>query len=104
MFSSNTQSLQKIFGYTHNYLVFTNYKRLSVYNAALLHLINIRMQWSLFSLFPTQVEVYLLGQGPKSTWQSIGSDLTDKHGKLTFTLPEEKRLPIGLYPLKFLVK
>lgn len=63
------------------------------------------MVFSLSSL-PMQVEVYmyLLGQGHKSTWQSVGSDLTDKHGKLTFTLPEEKRLPPGLYPLKFLVK
>ena len=51
-----------------------------------------------------QVEVYLLGEGRKSPWQLLGSDLTDKHGKLTFTLPEEKRLSSGLYPIKFLVK
>lgn len=48
--------------------------------------------------------MYVLAQGPKSVWQCVGSELTDKHGKLTFALPEEKRLPTGLYPVKFLVK
>ena len=52
----------------------------------------------------TQVEVYILSQGPKSKWQCVGSELTDKHGKLMFALPEERRLPPGLYPIKFLVK
>ncbi len=39
-----------------------------------------------------------------SEWKFYASELTDNHGRLKFTLPKEKRLPLGMYQVKMVVK
>lgn len=56
------------------------------------------------SLCKEEVEVYLLLQTPKPRWELFGGGVTDKHGKLVFSLPTDRPLPAGVYPVKFIVK
>ena len=46
----------------------------------------------------------MLERSPKLRWESVGRDVTDKHGKIMFNLPSDHVLSPGLYPIKFLVK
>jgi len=56
------------------------------------------------SLVREMVDIYILMQGHRPKWQFLDTVITDKRGRVSYTLPEEKRLPPGLYPIKFLVK
>lgn len=49
-----------------------------------------------------QVEMYVLAQRPRPTWEYAGSEATDKHGKAAFNMT--RTFTPGLYPIKFLVK
>ena len=35
-------------------------------------------------------------------WERLGSQTTDSNGRLTFQLPEESRLPVGLHRLQLI--
>lgn len=37
-------------------------------------------------------------------WQYMGTEVTDKNGKLQFTIPSEKSLPQGMHPVKVVVR
>lgn len=56
------------------------------------------------SLSGEKVDVYVMIQPPSGDWVHLGEAVTDSHGKLTFTLPDEKRLSHGMYPVKCVVK
>ena len=46
--------------------------------------------------------MYVLTENPKPSWEYMGSDVTDKHGKVMFSLA--RSFHPGVYPIKFLVK
>lgn len=56
------------------------------------------------SLVKEMVDVYILLQLPKPKWHFIETLTTDKHGRCCFTLPDDRQLMPGLYPITFLVK
>lgn len=59
----------------------------------------------MFTLTRTrQVDVFLHMHSPKPAWERVGSLETDSHGKIMFGLPKDCLLPLGYYPVKFLVK
>lgn len=37
-------------------------------------------------------------------WQYMGTEVTDKNGKLQFTIPASKSLPQGMHPVKVVVR
>ena len=43
-------------------------------------------------------------QPPAGDWIYLGTALTDSHGKLTFTIPDQQRLSHGVYPVKCVVR
>ena len=51
-----------------------------------------------------KVEMYVLEHSPKLRWEYVGSDITDKHGKVTVNMPADRVFTPGLYSIKFLVK
>lgn len=55
------------------------------------------------SSYHCQVDVHIMEQ-PSGEWQYIGTDLTDGHGRLTFTLPKEKRQTQGMHSVKMVVR
>lgn len=51
-----------------------------------------------------KVDVHVRRDPPTGDWQLLGTALTDKGGRLSLTLPQEKRLSCGLYPVKMIVR
>lgn len=43
-------------------------------------------------------------QPPCGEWVYFGTETTDSHGRLTFDIPEDKRLSQGMYPVKTVVR
>eukprot|EP01134_Creolimax_fragrantissima_P002749 CFRG2749T1 len=51
-----------------------------------------------------QVEVFILSEPPHGKWRSFGTVMTVARGKATIELPDSGSLPVGNYPVTFLVK
>ena len=51
-----------------------------------------------------QVDVHILTSPPKGEWVWFNTVVTDRQGKVVYSIPEEKRLPEGMYPIKFVVR
>lgn len=51
-----------------------------------------------------QVDIYVMTTPPNGEWILYGTDLTDNAGRLTFTIPKEKALALGIYPVKMVVR
>lgn len=58
----------------------------------------------LFIDFFTQVDVYIMPQPLSGKWVHYGTEVTSGSGRLSFTLPEEKVLGIGMYPVRMVVR
>ena len=43
-------------------------------------------------------------QSPSSEWIHLGTEMTNGHGKVSFTIPEGKNLGLGIYPMKMVVR
>ncbi len=41
---------------------------------------------------------------PSGEWVYLETGQTDSSGRLTYTIPENKRLPQGMYPIKMVVR
>ena len=37
-------------------------------------------------------------------WVYLGTAVTDKHGRLQYTIPKDKMLPQGMHPVKVVVR
>ena len=51
-----------------------------------------------------KVDVHLLRDATNGEWELIGSEVTDKTGRLVLPLPEDCTLPPGLHPIKMVVR
>jgi len=51
-----------------------------------------------------KVDVHLLRDATNGEWELIGSEVTDKTGRLVCPLPEDCTLPPGLHPIKMVVR
>ncbi|KRZ70462.1 Protein retinal degeneration B [Trichinella papuae] len=50
------------------------------------------------------VDVYVMRDVQTGEWILCGSTLTDSHGRLKFELTNGQRLPVGLYPVRMVVR
>ena len=41
---------------------------------------------------------------PGGEWTHIGEEATDKNGRLAFTIPPDKTVGYGMYPVKMVVR
>ncbi|XP_052074554.1 protein retinal degeneration B-like isoform X1 [Mytilus californianus] len=55
------------------------------------------------SLSGEKVDVHVNNQST-GDWEYLGTSVTDKHGRLQFTVPKEKMLPQGMHPVKVVVR
>lgn len=51
-----------------------------------------------------KVDVHIQSTPPQGDWIYYGTATTDSSGRLSYTIPEEKRLPQGVYPVKMVVR
>ncbi|XP_066502066.1 PITP-less RdgB-like protein [Hoplias malabaricus] len=51
-----------------------------------------------------KVDVFLVTQPASGRWVLFDTEVTSSSGRVTYTIPENKRLPVGVYPIKMVVK
>ncbi|NWQ81282.1 PITM1 protein, partial [Columbina picui] len=51
-----------------------------------------------------KVDVYIMMQPLSGKWLYYGTEVTSGSGRLTFTIPPEKALAIGIYPVRMVVR
>ncbi|XP_061788878.1 membrane-associated phosphatidylinositol transfer protein 2-like isoform X4 [Nerophis lumbriciformis] len=51
-----------------------------------------------------KVDLYIMTQPPSGEWVCFNTELTNSSGRVTFNLPEDKRLGVGVYPVKMVVR
>ncbi|KAL7844563.1 hypothetical protein SRHO_G00231020 [Serrasalmus rhombeus] len=51
-----------------------------------------------------KVDVFLMTQPASGRWVLFDTEVTSSSGRVTYTIPANKRLPVGVYPIKMVVK
>ncbi|XP_008190810.2 protein retinal degeneration B isoform X2 [Tribolium castaneum] len=51
-----------------------------------------------------KVDIHVMKEVAVGEWVQIATEVTDKAGRITHTIPEEKTLGYGLYPIKMVVR
>lgn len=51
-----------------------------------------------------QVDVYVMTQPLSGKWIHFGTEVTNSSGRLTFPVPSERALGIGVYPVRMVVR
>jgi phosphatidate phosphatase PAH1 len=66
-----------------------------------------------FALSGEKVDIYITNATPSNhqkssssygEWKLLASGLTDSHGRLKYEIPKDRRLPLGMYQVKCIVK
>ncbi|XP_056630466.1 protein retinal degeneration B isoform X1 [Diorhabda sublineata] len=58
----------------------------------------------MITLTGEKVDIHVMKDAPLGEWSHFATEVTDKTGRITFTIPEEKSLSYGLYPIKMVVR
>lgn len=53
---------------------------------------------------PLQIELHIMTQPPSGEWVYFSTEVTNSSGRVSFVIPEDKRLGIGVYPVKMVVR
>ena len=51
-----------------------------------------------------RVDIYVMRSAPYGEWTYLHTMETDNHGRVKYIIPEQKKLPIGLHPVKLVVR
>ncbi|MGH0170731.1 UNVERIFIED_CONTAM: hypothetical protein FKN15_002782 [Acipenser sinensis] len=51
-----------------------------------------------------KVDVQLMTQPSSGRWVHFDTEVTNSNGRVSYTIPEDKRLDVGVYPIKMIVK
>ncbi|XP_051777531.1 membrane-associated phosphatidylinositol transfer protein 2 isoform X9 [Erpetoichthys calabaricus] len=51
-----------------------------------------------------KVDIHIMTQPPSGEWIYFDTELTNSSGRISYTIPESKRLGIGVYPVKLVVR
>lgn len=57
----------------------------------------------MITLTGEKVDIYIMKEPPSGEWLHIGTEITDKAGRITYTVPEEKTFSYGLFPVKVIL-
>lgn len=52
----------------------------------------------------TQVDLHIMTQPPSGEWVYYNTEVTNSSGRVSFVIPDDKRLGIGVYPVKMVVR
>lgn len=58
----------------------------------------------MITLAGEKVDVHIMREAPAGEWIFLSTEVTDKTGRITYTIPPEKSLSYGLYPIKMVVR
>ncbi|XP_076344495.1 protein retinal degeneration B-like isoform X3 [Tachypleus tridentatus] len=51
-----------------------------------------------------KVDIYMMKDSPSSEWTFLTTESSDKNGRVCYTLPKEKALGYGMFPVKMIVR
>ncbi|XP_066520457.1 membrane-associated phosphatidylinositol transfer protein 3 isoform X1 [Hoplias malabaricus] len=51
-----------------------------------------------------KVDIYLMTQPQSGRWVHFDTEVTNSSGRVSYTIPDSKKLPVGVYPIKMVVK
>nr|CFW94244.1 Eka-PI transferase 1 protein [Euperipatoides kanangrensis] len=51
-----------------------------------------------------KVDIHVMTNPPGGEWVYFGTEITNKYGRIVYTIPEEKQLGYGMYPIKMMVR
>ncbi|XP_062872525.1 membrane-associated phosphatidylinositol transfer protein 3 [Trichomycterus rosablanca] len=51
-----------------------------------------------------KVDIYLMTQPQSGRWVHFDTEVTNSSGRVFYTIPDSKKLPVGVYPIKMVVK
>lgn len=57
-----------------------------------------------FFFFFLQIDIHIMTQPPSGEWVYFDTELTNNSGRVSYVIPESKRLGIGVYPVKMVVR
>lgn len=57
-----------------------------------------------FALSGEKVDIFVMNKSPSNEWKFYASEKTDNSGKLRHVIPAEKRLSLGVYQIKMMVR
>ncbi|XP_025836899.1 protein retinal degeneration B isoform X2 [Agrilus planipennis] len=58
----------------------------------------------MITLTGEKVDIHIMKDAPAGEWSHIATEVTDKTGRITYTIPDDKSLGYGLYPVKMVVR
>ncbi|XP_078045666.1 retinal degeneration B isoform X4 [Augochlora pura] len=56
------------------------------------------------SLTGENVDIHIMKDAPAGEWTYLSTEVTDKNGRITYRIPNDKALGYGLYPIKMIVR
>ncbi|CAF1375393.1 unnamed protein product [Adineta steineri] len=51
-----------------------------------------------------KVDIYVMRSAPYGEWTLVDTLETDTHGRIRYTIPDDKKLPLGIHPVKCVVR
>ncbi|KAL2096122.1 hypothetical protein ACEWY4_008270 [Coilia grayii] len=51
-----------------------------------------------------KVDIFLMTQPQSGRWEHFDTEVTNSSGRVCYTIPKDKRLAVGVYPIKMVVK
>ena len=51
-----------------------------------------------------KVDLHIMKDPPVGDWQHVATEVTDKHGRISFTLPPNHTMGYGVFPVRMLVR
>ena len=51
-----------------------------------------------------QVDLHIMTQPPSGEWVYYSTEVTTRSGRVSFTVAEDTRLGVGVYPVKMVVR
>ncbi|XP_049819691.1 protein retinal degeneration B-like isoform X2 [Aethina tumida] len=58
----------------------------------------------MITLTGEKVDIHVMRDVPSGEWIQIATEITDKTGRVTYTIPDDKSLGYGLFPIKMVVR
>ena len=56
-----------------------------------------------FTLTGEKVDIHMM-KDSSGEWSYLSTETTDKTGRITYTIPQDKALDFGIYPFKLIVR
>lgn len=58
----------------------------------------------MITLTGEKVDIYVMKEPPSGEWSMLATEVTDKNGRITYSLAADATLGLGVYPIKMVVR